>query len=97
MAPIAPAAPALLSTIMVWPSRAVIFSAVMRPMMSVGPAGAKGITSRTVRSGYLACARTSEGAARVLSPATRTLRRFIEQLPVCLFQCFVEQLDHGVP
>jgi hypothetical protein len=33
----------------------------MRPMMSVGPAGANGTTRRMVRSGYLACARDEAG------------------------------------
>jgi hypothetical protein len=74
-APIEPAAPALLSTIMVWPRRAVIFSAVLRPMISVGPAGANGTTRRMIRSGYLPSARTIAGAAKVASGAPRPAAR----------------------
>jgi hypothetical protein len=72
-APIEPAAPALFSTITVWPSSAVIFSATLRPMMSVGPAAANGTTSLIGRSvGYLPWARTTAGAARRLAPAMMT-------------------------
>jgi len=72
-----PAPPALFSTIIVWPSVAVILSAIMRPMMSVGPAGANGTTSRTVRSGYLSWARASDGAASAPAPTANRWRRFI--------------------
>src|SRR4029450_10197382 len=68
------------------------------PMMSVGPAGANGTTSRTVRSGYLSWARTSDGAASAPAPTANRWRRLILVSSLtALLQRFIEQFDHGAP
>ena len=46
-------------------------------MIVENKAGAKGTTSRTVRSGYLSCARASDGAASAPAPTANRWRRFI--------------------
>src|SRR4029077_20830680 len=81
-APIAPAAPGLLSITMFQPVLSATLAARIRATGSVVPPGGKGTTTRIGPFGQsLVCARTRDGAARAAAVLVSRLRRRIVSLP----------------
>src|SRR6476659_8051031 len=77
-APIAPAAPGLLSITMFQPVLSATLAASKRATGSVVPPGGKGTTTRIGPLGHSACARTMVGAANeAVAPARRVRRRML--------------------